>query len=380
MKIISFIIVAAIWVSCSDQPKTQQSPLKNIPVITVKTDTATTYSEYPSSIEGTANVEIRPEVSGKIGAIYIDEGQYVQKGQLMFKIDDHSYRERLRNAKASLHAAQAQYRSASIEVEKLAPLVKNNVVSSYQLKTAQAAQEMAKGTMQQMEASVGSAEIELGYTSIKAPANGYLGRLSKKKGSVISPLDSEPITILSDIQKVHVYFSMSEKNFMIFRNQYAGESIEAKLKNMPAVDLILSDESTYPVAGRIDMVDGQFNKNTGSVTLRAVFQNPDRILRSGNTGKIRVGHHHQNIAVIPQAATMEIQDKTFVFVVDKSNQVSKQLIKISGKDDDSFFVNGGIVSGTRIITAGIGNIQEGEKIIPQQIMSSIKNGLKTKIN
>ncbi|MGC4041792.1 MAG: efflux RND transporter periplasmic adaptor subunit, partial [Flavobacterium sp.] len=240
---------------------------------------------------------------------------------------------------------EASVINAQSEVEKLTPLVANKVVSDYQLKTAKANLAIAKATVAQSKAVVGTAQINLGYTTIKAPVSGYIGRLPKKQGSLISPADPESLTTLSDTKEVYAYFSLSENDFINFKSQYKGNTIQDKLKGLAPVSLVLSDNTVYPQTGKIDMVDGQFDKTTGAITLRAKFPNANGLLRSGNTGKVKISIQHQNAIVVPQDATVEIQDKVYVFVVDKKNAVSRQPVVVSGKSGTDYLITEGISSG-----------------------------------
>lgn len=341
------------------------APAASVPVISITPQNAVTETEFPAAIQGKTDVEIRPQVSGTLEKVFIDEGAYVTKGQSLFKINEQPYREQLNNAKAAFHAAEAAVENAQIEVDKLAPLVKNKVVSDYQLKTAKANLNIARANVAQSRAAVGSAEINLGYTLIKAPVNGYIGRLPKKQGSLIAPIDPEALTQLSDIKEVYAYFSLGENDFINFRSQYEGGSLEEKLRKLPPVALVLSDNSVYSEPGKIDMVDGRFDKNTGAITLRATFPNAKGLLRSGNTGRVKISLQHSNSLLVPQGATMEIQDKIFVFVVDKKNTVTKQPIKVAGKSGTDYLISEGIQAGDRIVTKGFESLPDGAPIIPE---------------
>ena len=271
----------------------------------------------------------------------------------------------MNNASASLNAAQAALINAQLEVEKLTPLVQNKVVSDYQLKTAKANVSIAKANVEQNRAAVEAAQINVNYTLIKAPVSGYIGRLPKKQGSLISQNDPEALTKLSDTKEVYAYFSLGENDFINFKSNYQGNTINDKLKNLPPVSLVLSDNSIYSQTGKVDMVDGQFDKTTGAITLRAKFPNANGLLRSGNTGKVKINIQHDNSIVIPQEATIEIQDKLFVFLVDKKNSVSRQPIQISGKSGTNYLVKEGIKTGDRIVLKGFENLPDGATIIPE---------------
>ncbi|GEP50641.1 RND transporter [Flavobacterium noncentrifugens] len=337
-----------------------------LPVLTISGGTVATDASYPVSIQGTVDIEIRPQVNGNLEKIYVDEGAYVSKGTPLFKINENPYREQLNNALASQHSAEAVLINAQLEIDKLTPLVQNKVVSDFQLKSAKAAYKVAAANLDQAKAMAASAKINVGYTLITAPVSGYIGRLPKKQGSLISATDPEALTTLSDVHEVYTYFSLSETDFINFKNQYAGNSINDKIKNLPPVSLELADNNIYTQKGRIDMVDGQFDKNTGAITLRATFPNAKGLLRSGNTGRIKLSLSHANAVVVPQEATVEIQDKIFVFTVGKDNKVTKQPIIISGKSGTDYLVQDGLKTGDRIVFKGFENLQEGTVIVPEK--------------
>lgn len=367
MKNLFYAIVVLALYSCSAKPQTAVAPPPpSLPVATIVSGTQTTYQEYPASIEGTVNVEVRPQVSGALNKVFVDEGAFVNAGQPIFKINDQPYRAALNNALAALHSAEASSGNAQLEVDKLTPLVANKVVSDYQLKTAKAAYQVAKANIESAKANVSTAQINLGYTLIKAPVSGYIGRLLKKQGSLVSPQDAEALTQLSDVHDVHVYFSLGEKDFVSFKEQYPGGTLKDKLKKLPSVALLLADGTEYSKPGKIDMIDGQFDKNTGAITIRANFSNPQGLLRSGNTGKIRLSLQHSNALIVPESATIEMQDKVFVFTLADSNKVKKSPINIVGKSGTNYLVKDGIKAGDQIVLSGIDHLQEGTVIHPEK--------------
>jgi len=303
-------------------------------------------------------------VAGAIEKIFVDEGALVSAGQPLFKINDQPYTAQLNNSLASMHAAEAALVNAQLEVDKITPLVENKVVSDYQLKTAKAAFQIARSNLEQMKAVVATARINMGYTLVKAPVNGYIGRLAKKQGSLVTPADVEAITTLSDVHNVRVYFSLSENDFIGFKQQYPGLTQQDRLKQIPAISLLLADHTAFGNPGRIDMIDGQFDKTTGAITLRATFPNPQGLLRSGNTGKVKLSLLHKNVLKVPESATLELQDKVFVFALQDSNKVKKQPITIIGKSGTNYLVSGGLKPGDQIVLSGLDHLQEGEVISP----------------
>ncbi len=372
LSLIALLFAISLLVSgCSDKPATPAPTAATLPVIEISYGTATSQTEFPAAIQGKTDVEIRPQVGGILDKVFVDEGAYVSQGQPLFQINPNPYREQLNNAAANLNAAQAAAENAQIEIDKLVPLVQNKVVSEFQMKTAKASLSAAKANVAQSRAVLATAKINLDYTLIKAPVSGYIGRLPKKQGSLINPLDPEALTKLSDIKEVYAYFSLGENDFINFKSQYPGATLGDKIKKLPPVSLVLADNTTYAESGKIDMVDGQFDKNTGAITLRATFKNPKALLRSGNTGKVRIGLSHQNSLVVPQDATLEIQDKVFVFVVDKNNAVTKQPVVIAGKSGTDYIIGEGLKNGDRIVAKGFESLADGAKIIPETAKKSL---------
>jgi membrane fusion protein (multidrug efflux system) len=370
--ILYILILPVLLYSCTSSSGNGQQETTVIPsseVITIDTAQVTTQKEYTASIEGKVNVEIRSQVDGYLDKVLVDEGTYVKTGQPLFKINDLPYRELLNNAVASQHAAEAAMQNARLEIEKLTPLVQNKVIADFQLKSANVAYQAAKATAEQAKANVATAQINLGYTLIKAPVSGYIGRLPKKQGSLVTRTDTQPLTELSDVHEVYAYFALGETDFINFKAQYPGNTVEDKIKNLPPVSLVLADNTLYPIQGKIDMIDGQFDKNTGAITVRATFANTLGLLRSGNTGKVQLSMQHVHAILVPQSATIEIQDKIFVYAVSDSNKVSKQPITITGKSGTDYLVQEGVKAGDRIVFSGLDHLQEGQVIKPSRVTS-----------
>ena len=365
-----FIAIAAVTLyACNSSSGNEgggyQQPPQMLPVLIVGSTPATTYQEYSASLEGSKDIEIRPQVDGYLEKIYVDEGAHVRKGQPLFQINSRPYREQLNNAKASLAAAKANLATAEINVSKLTPLVQNNVISDVQLKTAKTSYDAAAANVAQAQAMVGNAQINLGYALIKAPVDGYIGRIPHKTGSLVGLNTVEPLTVVSEIKEVYAYFSLSENDFLQFKNQFEGNTVEEKIKKMPPVELVLSDGSIYKQKGKVQMMTGQFDNSIGAISFRASFPNTERLLRSGNTGKVRIPKVMTNALVVPQESTFEIQDKVFVFALGDSNKVISKPIVISGKTAAYYFVESGVKAGEKIVFSGVGNLKDGMVIVPQ---------------
>jgi membrane fusion protein (multidrug efflux system) len=361
------LVFSILLFACHRQEKMQLAApvVQALPVQTIKNSSESTLLEYPALIEGAVDLEIRPQVSGALDKVFVNEGALVKQGQPLFKINEQPFLEAMNNAKATLQSAQAAAQNAKLEVEKLTPLVANSVVSEFQLKSAKAAYQAALASVEQAKAGIATAKINLGYTLIKAPVTGYVGRLPKKQGSLVSAEDPIPLTRLSDAHDVHVYFSLSEDDFINFNERYAGKTVAERIRNIPGVSLMLADNTLYPFKGKLDMIDGQFDKQTGAITLRATFPNENGVLRSGNTGRVQMKMTHEDALSVPQEATMEIQDKIFIFSVGKDNKVSKQPITVLGTSGTNYLVRNGVKAGDRIVLKGIESLKDGEVIQPE---------------
>lgn len=377
MKILGktkFIVLIASIILLQNCTKAAESsnaapPAPALPVYTVITAPATVYQEFPTALEGKNNVEIRSQVDGYLDKIYVEEGAYVRAGQPLFKIDSRSYGEQMNMASANLQVANANIQKAKVEVDRLEPLVAAKVVSEVQLRTAKANYAAAVAAASQAKASVGSARINVGFTTIIAPVSGYIGRIPYKKGSLISRSDVNPLTLLSDISEIYAYFSLSELDFIAFQKKYPGATLNEKLKNMPMVDLVIADNSIYPEKGKMSIVDGQFDKTTGAISVRAVFPNANGTLRTGNTGRVRMPQLFDKTLVIPQESTFEIQDKTYVYIVGKDQKVTGKPVTISGKTESYYFISEGLSVGDKIVFTGIGALRDGVAIQPKTISS-----------
>jgi RND family efflux transporter MFP subunit len=364
---LAIVAAAATFIAgCSSAQGNQAPPPPPaLPVLQIDNSSTTTFTEYSASVEGKTNVEIRPQVSGYLDKIYVEEGAYVSQGQPLFKINDRPYAEQANNAQANVLAAKANLAKAQIEVDRLQPLVDNKVISDVQLKAAQAEYAAAKASVTQAEAAGNNAGINVGYTLVKAPVSGYIGRIPFKTGSLVGKGETQPLTVLSDVKEVYAYFSMSERDFLEFTSQAPGKTIPEKIKSMPAVQLQLADKTVYAAKGKIELMEGQFDKNIGTIQFRAVFPNAEGILRTGSTGKILIPEASGNTLAVPQQSTYELQDKVYVYVVGDSNKVVSQPLGITGQTTTYYLVNKGVQPGQKIVFAGMDRLRDGAVINPQ---------------
>ncbi len=340
-----------------------------LPVQPIDTTTAVTVKDYLGTIEGKVNVEIRPQVEGILEEIYVDEGAFVTEGQKLFKINPQPYQEELNNALANENVEKAKLENAKLEVERLKPLVENDVISEVRLRTAKSDYDVAKASLDQASAAVASARINLEFTTIKAPVSGFIGLIPRRVGNLVSK--SDPLTELSDISEVYVYFAMSESDFLYFRKKYGKQDSTKQPADttqlIPNVSLVMADGSVYAEQGVVDAINGQVNRTTGAISLRATFPNPDHALRSGNTGTLKMEERQPGVLTVPQVATTELQDKVFVYTLTADNQVKKQAIEVSGKSGNNYIVKSGVAAGDRIVLSGVDKLSDGMEIRPLNV-------------
>ncbi|HFI4795567.1 TPA: efflux RND transporter periplasmic adaptor subunit [Elizabethkingia anophelis] len=357
-------IAAAMFLSSCGQSSPGSAagelPAPETDFVTLIQGTGDTQKEYPGNIEGIVNVDVKPQVTGYLQAVLVKEGQYVQKGQPLFRIMPDVYNEQVKNSDAGLKSALAAQATARLEVEKLRPLVDGKVVSDMQLKTAQANYNAATAQVEQAKAALGSSKINANFTLIKAPVSGYIGRIPNRTGTLVSPTDTTALTTLSDISTVQVYFSISEANYITYSKEgiFSGDSGN--------IQLILADGSVYNQKGRVEAGSGNIDKATGSITMKAIFPNPDKLLRSGGAGKIVIGRTVDNIVQLPITSVKDIQDKFFVFKLADSSKVAMAPIQIDGKTKDTYYVKSGVKAGDKIAVNRIDMLQDGMKVQPKK--------------
>ncbi|MFD2968628.1 efflux RND transporter periplasmic adaptor subunit [Sphingobacterium bambusae] len=355
----AYLLCALLLSSCAGhQQESYESAPVDVDFMAVQPTDAAVEQRYPGTIEGLVNVDVKAQVSGYLATIYVKEGDYVQQGQTLFKIKDDVYNEQVENSQAQLLAAQAAEESARIELQKIKPLVTGKVVTELQLQTAEANYAAAKAQVAQAKATLGSSRINAGFTLIKAPVSGYIGRIPNRVGNLITPTDATPLTTLSEINQVLVYFSLSEADYIAFMQDQQEDA------GMNTVELIMATGTVYAQTGRIESASGNVDRMTGSVPLKAVFANPDRVLRSGGSGKIVIRKNLKQVLTIPMASVKDIQNKYFVFALADSNKVAMKPIEIAGHTADQYIVKSGLQAGEKIALNRIDVLAEGMPVKP----------------
>jgi len=337
-----------LFVSCSGEKgqKSQKSSVK-YQVETVSRSDATVYTLFPVQIQSESAIEIYPRATGYIQKIYVREGDNVKKGDLILKIDDADYREAVNSAKAALD-------NANLEVTKLQPLVEKDIISPFQLQTAESNAKAAQATYD-------NANINLGYTIIKSPVSGVIGRITLREGSLLTAGTSVPITTVASGGDVFAYFSFDEKFLLQFADGTEG-SLAQEVAKLPPVELVLANDQIYRYKGKVELGSSLIDPNTGSLQMKGVFPNPDALLRSGGTGTIRIPTIYKNSIVVPQKATYDIQNKKMIFTIDSINVVHATNITVSNNTSENFIIDSGLNEGDRIVLDGVGKIKDGDKI------------------
>jgi membrane fusion protein (multidrug efflux system) len=338
-----------------------QEELVQLPVVTLNTRDTVVSTAYVADIQAIKNIEIRTRVRGFLEKIYVDEGQAVKKGQLLFKLNDDEFKNMLSKAKAALSNATADAKATELEVDRVKILVSKNVISASELEVAQAKLHADKATIEEAQSAVESAQAHMAYTSIHAPFDGIINRIPLKAGSLID--EGMLLTHLSDISSMYAYFSFPENEYLKYERTKNLVTDNARDK----VKLVLSDGSNYPYTGNIETVEGEIEQSTGSIDFRARFPNPQKLLRHGATGKIFLTNRADDIILVPQQAVFDIQDKSYVYVVDNQNKLHMKSFTPLLRLSHSYIVKEGLKSGDKILFEGVQNAHDGMIIKPQQI-------------
>lgn len=355
-------LICLITSSCKEQP----APMVNseYKVLKVSTTDKTLSSLYSATIRGRQDIDIYPQVSGFITQLCVEEGQAVRKGQLLFVIDQVPYQAALQTALANVEVAEAALSTAKLTFDSKKELHAQNVVSTFDLQTAENSWLSAKAQLAQMKALELNARNNLSYTEVKSPSNGVVGMLPYRAGALVSANSPKPLTTVSDNSDMYVYFSMTENQLLSLTRQFGSK--QKALEMMPEVELQLNDRSVYPVKGKVETISGVIDRSTGTVSLRAVFPNEEGMLYSGSSGNIILPTEKSGSIVIPQTATFELQDKVYAYkIID--GKATSALINVSrvngGKE---YIVNEGLNIGDVIVAEGVGLLREGTPIQVKQ--------------
>ena len=347
--------------SCGGNKKQQTMPTPVFKTAKAEKKDITLLQKYSATIRGRQDIEVYPQVGGTLQRLCVSEGQKVVKGQTLFIIDQVPYQAALNTALASQEAANAALATAQLTYDSKKKLFDDGIISDVELQTAHNTLLSAKAQVAQANAQVVNARNSLSYTVVKSPANGVIGTLPYRQGALVSSAMPQPLTTVSDNNEMYVYFSVAEAQFLQMVRD--GGSVEKAIAEMPALTLQLVDGSEYEVKGKVESASGVVERNTGSVQLRAVFANPSHILHSGSSGNIILPVTYKDVLVIPTTATVQLQDKYKVFLVDKEGIAHGQIISVlpqtNGKE---YIVTDGLNGTEEIVWEGAGMVKDGQKV------------------
>lgn len=348
------VYLAGCTASSQDQNAQQEIPV--LPIITLSTCDTVLQTPYVADMQAIRNIEIRTRVKGFLEKIYVDEGQQVKKGQILFKISDEEYRVALTKAEAALSNAVADARATELETERIKLLVNKKVISRSELDVAAAKLSAAKATIAEAKTAVKAAQNHLAFTRIQAPFDGIIDRIPLKAGSLIE--EGTLLTDLSDISSMYAYFSFPENEYLRYERGRKEKGYGQPVK------LVLADGLSYPYAGRIETVEGQIEQSTGSIDFRARFPNPQKLLRHGATAKLYIGSAVDSVLLVPQQAVFTIQDKSYVYLVDSHDKLHMRSFVPLTRFSHYYVVRQGLQNGQRILYEGTQSAHDGLQIKP----------------
>lgn len=353
-----------LFAGCSKKQQGLPDADNSYAVETVNSSSADLNTTYPATIRGIQDVEIRPKIAGNITQIYVAEGQAVHRGQILFTIDSEQYVAAVRAAEAQIKVCQANIATQRLTVANQRLLHSKQIISDYAMKSAENQLQALQAQLASAQAQLSSARENLKWCTVSSPADGVIGLLPYKVGTLVGPSMAEAFTTVSNIERVHIYFSMTEKQLLAMARTGNG-GVKTAIKNMPNVRLKLADGTIYDEYGTIDAVSGVINQSTGAVQMRATFSNSRHLLHSGGTGNILLPTIVSNTIKVPQAAVTEIQDKKFVYIVGAKNKVKSTEITVEEQNDGTYYyVTSGLKAGDRIVIEGVQNLKDDMEIKP----------------
>lgn len=348
----------------SNQQQQMGAQAPELAVLTISESNETLETGFPATLEGENDVEIRPQITGFLTKVHVDDGQHVNKGQVLFTIDQVQLQAAVEQAKASVAVAQANVNTATTNANNNKILLDKNIISASAYQTSVDALNVAKAQLQQAQASLTSARKNLSYSTVTAPVSGVVGTIPFKEGTLVSP--STLLTVLSNNTTMEANFSLNEKEVLAL-TENGSRSLNAAIAAMPEVSLRLANGEVYSRKGKISSASGVIDATTGSVQMKALFPNPDGMLRSGNTGVVLLPNIHNNSIIVPQSATFEIQDMKFCYVVGDSAKIHSTPITVANENDGkNYIVTSGLKSGDVIVVEGVGvTAKDGMVITPK---------------
>lgn len=367
ISVFGIILFSVLLFSCTKNEKSVTG--ESYEVVTPEIIDTSVYLDFVVEVEAIKHIEIRTKANGFLEKVFVDEGGFVREGQLLFTINKREAEELAAKASANLIMAKAEAKNTELELENTRSLAEKNIVSKIELEFAKNKVQIAKAKVAESVAEEAQAKLKLSYAEIRAPFAGFIGKLPIKMGSLIT--EGTLLTTLSKSDEVYAYFDVSERQYLNFASDWAKETKKP-------VQLILANDSIHPYTGSIQTMDSQIDEETGNLSVRAKFDNPKNVLKHGASGKIRMGKDLPKAMVIPQVSTFEIQDRTFVYMLDKNNRARTQAVEIDQRLPHFYTIRGGLKTSDKIIYEGIQGVSEGMLIAPKEV--SLKAILNKKLN
>lgn len=346
--------------SCKKENSQNNEKIETYPVTTPVQVSPNVNVDYVTQINGIQNVEIRSRIKGYLDKVLVDEGKYVKKDQVMFTIYNPELKEHLAKATAVLKSISTEQKDAELQLANVKRLVEKNVVSTTELELAKNKVEMIKAKLEEAKAEQASAQIQTTYTQIRAPFGGIVSRIPNKIGTLVE--DGTLLTTVSNNEQVFAYFDVSEKEYLNYMKSLSDASLHAN-----EATLILANDDIHTEKGIVETTEGQIDPNTGNIAFRARFKNPKLIIKNGASGKVRLLKRFQNATIIPQKSTFEIQDRTYVFVLNAKNEIKTRAVSINARIPHFFIINNGLSLTDRIIFEGVQNLKDGMKVKPELV-------------
>ncbi len=346
--------ISLVFIACSSGNESNSDKEEYLVTSPMVTDTTYT-SEYVADIHSLQNVELRARVKGYIEKIYVDEGQAVKAGQLLFHISSQEYKQEVMKAKAMLTSAMADAKVAEVDLNNVKILVSKNVISKSELEMAEAKLDAFRAKIEEAKAHEANAMLQLSFTEVRAPFSGVINRIINKEGSLID--EGTLLTTLSDNHEVFAYFNVSETDYLDLVQQ-------GKEDKRYDVELIMANHQPHPYKGVIETVEGEVDKSTGNIAFRARFKNSELVLKNGSTGTIKLNHEIKNAMLIPQKSTFEVQDNLYVYTIDSTGIVQLRTIQPLLRIPHLYIIGAGLTTKDRILYEGIQRVKEGDQIEP----------------
>lgn len=379
-RLLLFAIPSVLMFSCQSSDKSQVSTAMPFPTVKAIQKELSGYYTFPTEISGQNNNQVRPKISGYIKEVYVDEGQHVKAGTLLFKLETNildqtagAAQSQVTASQANIKTAEAQVKAAQVEVDKLVPLVEKGIISEIQLETARANLLKAKGQLSQAKAGLDVSRANyqginenIKFSNVKAPIDGIVGKINYKQGALVGPNNPNPLTTVSDISRVFAYFSLNETQYINFFQIVKGKDLDEKISKIPPVELELANGKNFDELGKVEAGTGQIDPSTGTIQFRVAFENKNKMLNNGNSGKIKIPRYYGMQTVVPESATFEQQGFTYVYKV-VNDTVRMTPVEIIDRAQNYAIIKTGIQIGDMIVASGIMNLRPGMPITSKPV-------------